>query len=52
LKFVEEFSDAKNAIEREKQIKGWTRKKKEALMKGEYNKLKEYSRCYGSTSLP
>ena len=33
-----------DAFLRERQIKGWTRRKKEALMKGEWNKLIEYSK--------
>jgi predicted GIY-YIG superfamily endonuclease len=32
------------AFLRERQIKGWTRRKKEALIKGEWNKLIEYSK--------
>lgn len=30
--YVEEYNDVQNAIGREKQLKGWTRKKKEALI--------------------
>ena len=30
--FIEEHSDIRNAIEREKQIKSWSRKKKDALI--------------------
>ena len=32
LIYVENFQDIKTAIKREKQIKGWTRKKKEVLI--------------------
>jgi putative endonuclease len=32
LIYFEEFTDPENAILREKQLKGWTRKKKEALI--------------------
>ena len=32
------------AFLRERQIKGWTRRKKEALINGEWEKLVEYSR--------
>jgi len=35
------------AFLRERQIKGWTRKKKEALIKGEWSKLIEYSKSKG-----
>jgi len=52
LKFVEEFSDINDAIEREKQIKGWSRKKKEALIQRDYDKLVRYAKCHGSTSSP
>ncbi len=40
LKYVEEFENIEKAIEREKQIKNWTRKKKEALIFANYDKLK------------
>jgi len=30
--YIEEYSDIRRAIDREKQLKGWTRKKKEALI--------------------
>lgn len=43
LKFIEEFNDVKQAITREKQIKGWTRKKKEALIKLDFDKLVKLS---------
>jgi putative endonuclease len=49
LKLIEECSDINEAISREKQIKGWTRKKKEALFKGEYKKLIELSKGHAST---
>jgi putative endonuclease len=41
--FREIFSDIKNAIEREKQIKGWCRKKKEALIRHQWDELKKLS---------
>ncbi|HEX8682665.1 MAG TPA: GIY-YIG nuclease family protein [Ardenticatenaceae bacterium] len=34
LVYYEEYSDIRDAIEREKQIKGWTRAKKIALVEG------------------
>ena len=52
LKFVAEFQDVNDAIAREKQIKGWNRKKKEALIKGDFNQLVKLSRSHGSTSSP
>jgi len=44
LVYCELSSDINQAIAREKQIKGWSRKKKEALMKSDFNKLVEYSK--------
>jgi predicted GIY-YIG superfamily endonuclease len=36
--YVEEFDDFEQASLREKQIKGWTRVKKEKLINGEWGK--------------
>lgn len=44
LLYCEDYYDVNSAIDREKQIKGWSRRKKEALMKGDFNKLKKYSK--------
>ena len=44
LKYAEIFNDIKQAIAREKQIKGWSRKKKQALIAENYEKLKEFSK--------
>ena len=41
LIWSEEFQDVRDAINAEKQIKGWSRKKKEALIKGDFNLLHE-----------
>jgi len=46
---AEEFPDIIAAISREKQIKGWTRKKKDALISGSYERLIELSKCHPST---
>ncbi|PKL13487.1 MAG: hypothetical protein CVV50_03410 [Spirochaetae bacterium HGW-Spirochaetae-6] len=43
LVLTESFGDSLEAIEREKQIKGWTRKKKEALINIDWQKLVKYS---------
>jgi len=40
------------AIEREKQIKNWSRKKKEALIYANYDKLKEYAKKKWNPSAP
>ncbi len=46
LKEGREFNDIKQAIELEKQIKGWSRRKKEALINEGWEKLKFYSKNY------
>lgn len=50
LEYFEEYLDVREAIMREKQIKGWVRKKKIALIKGNIGSLSRYSRSHGSTS--
>ncbi len=47
---VEEFRDIVEAISMEKQIKGWSRQKKKALIAGNYQKLVELSKSHPSTS--
>ena len=42
--YVESHPDRMSAIAREKQIKKWSRAKKFALAKGDFNKLKELSK--------
>jgi predicted GIY-YIG superfamily endonuclease len=44
LVFSDEMPTSFDAFLGERQIKGWTRRKKEALIKGEWNKLIEYSK--------
>ena len=44
LLYYEEFYKIDDAFYREKQIQGWSRKKKEALIRGEYEKLPELSK--------
>jgi putative endonuclease len=46
LIYFEEYHRIDNAFYREKQIQGWSRKKKEALMKGEIEDLIRFSRNY------
>ncbi len=50
LMHVEEFRDIVEAISMEKQIKGWSRQKKKALIAGNYQKLVELSKSHPSTS--
>jgi len=49
LVYYEEHQHIGNAFLREKQIQGWSRKKKEALIKGEFTKLNELSECQNET---
>ncbi len=44
LVFSDEFPCRDDALDREKQIKGWSRAKKEALIAGDWEKLKELSK--------
>jgi putative endonuclease len=50
LVFVQEFERVDEAFEREKQIQGWSRKKKEALISGKYNELPKLSECQNETN--
>ena len=50
LMFVQDFSNPKDAIAAEKQIKGWSRKKKESLFQDDWNKIHELAKCENSTS--
>ena len=49
LVYVEEFSKIEDAFYREKQIQGWSRKKKEALIAGNFDKLHELAECKNET---
>lgn len=44
--YFEEFDRIDEAYYREKQIQGWSRKKKEALINGDVEKLQEFSKRY------
>ncbi len=44
LKYFERFQNVLSAIAREKQIKGWSRKKKEALFREDWEELKRLSK--------
>ncbi len=46
LVYYEEYNQIDQAFYREKQVQGWSRKKKEALINGQYEKLPELSRNY------
>ena len=46
LLYSEEYQRIDEAFFREKQIQGWSRKKKEALIKGDYTLLSELAKNY------
>lgn len=50
LVFSQEFMDIRDAIIAERQIKGWGRKKKEALIKGDFDLLHDLAKCKNETS--
>jgi putative endonuclease len=50
LVFSQHFANIDDAIRAEKQIKGWSRKKKLALINGDFDLLKELARCQNETS--
>ncbi len=45
LKYCIDFQYVNDAIKREKQIKRWSRKKKEALIKGDFEELMRLAEC-------
>jgi len=50
LVYYEYFSDYNQAIAFEKRIKKWSRAKKQALISGDWDKLRILSRCNNSTN--
>ena len=50
LVFCQPFDNIISAIEQEKRIKRWTRKKKEALIEGNWKKLRELAECLNESS--
>ncbi len=49
LVYVEEYLRIDSAFYREKQIQGWRREKKEALINGELEKLPSLAECINDT---
>jgi putative endonuclease len=49
LVFCESFNDVNQAIAFEKQVKGWNRKKKEAIINGKWDLLPELSKRHGTS---
>ncbi len=52
LVFADEFSSREDALSRERQIKGWSRAKKEALVKGRWTRLQWLSHAHGEPVEP
>jgi putative endonuclease len=52
LVYVETFHDIRNAIRREKQIKGWTRAKKDALIRSVNPSWEDLSADFGNQYKP
>ena len=52
LGFVQEVPSRQVAFERERQIKVWSRAKKQALIEQDWTALVELARAHGSTSSP
>ena len=50
LVFHQEFNEVNDAIAFEKQVKGWSRKKKEAIINNNWESLKELSICKNISS--
>ena len=50
LVFSQEFADINDAIRAERQIKGWSRVKKKALINGDFELLHELAKCTNNTS--
>ncbi len=51
LVWTDTFNSRQDAFERERQVKGWSRAKKEALVKEEWDRLVVLSRAHGSDKL-
>ncbi|MCH7625601.1 MAG: GIY-YIG nuclease family protein [Chloroflexi bacterium] len=52
LVFSEEFPSRLDALERERQVKGWSRAKKIALINADWEQLAYLSKTHGSTGSP
>ncbi len=50
LAFWTEFNEVNQAIAFEKQVKGWSRKKKEAVINNKWEDLKKLSECLNETT--
>ena len=52
LVFYEDSPSREDAFLRERQLKGWSRRKKEALIEGDWDRVGRLSRAHGSTGSP
>ena len=52
LAFAEEFPSRAEALERERQIRGWSRLKKDALIRRDWGDLQALSKAGSSAGLP
>jgi len=52
LVFSEQVPSRLEALERERQVKGWSRAKKEALIKGNWKRLSRLASSHGSAGSP
>lgn len=52
LVYYDYFHDVRKAIAFEKQVKGWSKRKKEALMQSDWDRLKLFSRNYTQYGKP
>jgi putative endonuclease len=50
LKYYEHFTEVNQAISREKQLKGWSRKKKQALFGEQWDELKRLAKSSATKS--
>jgi putative endonuclease len=50
LVYSQKFSEINDAIGAERQIKGWSRKKKEALINGDFELLHNLAECKNETN--
>ncbi len=50
IKYCEHFQYVYDAIAWEKQLKGWSRKKKEALFNDNWNEIRKLAACKNDTS--
>jgi predicted GIY-YIG superfamily endonuclease len=52
LAYAESFHSREEAFAAERRIKGWSRDKKEALIKCDWARLQELAKAHGSTGSP